>query len=268
MIPMPARGSYADQLAMLASQYLYQGARVLCESRPFSELGRVAGGSTPSTRDLSNWNGSIVWITPRDLGRPRAITVDRSERMLSAAAVSGRRRLLPAGSVLFSCRAPIGHVAVAGVDLMTNQGVKAMIASDELLNPAFLFHMLRASVPAISERGRGNTFAEITGGVLKQWEVPVPTLGTQEAIAGRLDCFYQRLAGATAIASDAYVLPQGFAHLESDLNLLESLSEVRRELETMLGETTNLVNALADEAPERVRASVRQPTRTTSASTA
>ena len=32
-----------------------------------NELGKIASGGTPSTKDASNFNGEIAWITPADL---------------------------------------------------------------------------------------------------------------------------------------------------------------------------------------------------------
>ena len=36
--------------------------------KKISELGNVVGGATPPTKDESNYlNGTIAWITPKDL---------------------------------------------------------------------------------------------------------------------------------------------------------------------------------------------------------
>ncbi len=47
-----------------------------------------------------------------------------------------------------SSRAPIGHLAIAGCDLYTNQGCKSFVCSDEI-DPEFLFISLRHRMPEI-----------------------------------------------------------------------------------------------------------------------
>lgn len=37
---------------------------------------------------------------------------------------------MPKGSVLFSSRAPIGYVAIAGSELCTNQGFKSLVPNE------------------------------------------------------------------------------------------------------------------------------------------
>src|ERR1700753_556792 len=85
---------------------------------------RVETGGTPSTRVNTYWGGGVLWLTPKEItGHDSGLFVTRTERTLSA---SGLRacgaRVVDAGTVLLTKRAPVGAVAVAGAPMATNQG--------------------------------------------------------------------------------------------------------------------------------------------------
>jgi hypothetical protein len=223
MIPMPKRNTVEDAAAIGASARVRSVLAQTDGLASLGELGRVAGGSTPATTDPSNWGGDIVWVTPKDLGRPRNVEVCRSERTITEEAWPNfSDRLLPIGTVLFSCRAPIGHVGIAGIQLCTNQGFKNVVCSQDL-EPRFLFHMLRGAIPEIEAQGRGNAFHEIGAKVIKRLPVPVPSLERQAAVAAALDSFYLRLAGPS---TDGRASSGELADLEGELRFIELAEQV------------------------------------------
>ena len=193
MIAMPPRNTSQEQVALAASKCL----RFSCErhfaSAPLGRVAQVVSGGTPDTGNLTFWDGGIVWVTPKDLGRPRNIEVEDSGRTISQEGLArSSARLLPAGAVLLSSRAPIGHVAIAAVPLCTNQGFKNIVCGDALHN-RFLFHMLRASIDDLQALGRGNTFLEIPARTVQDFSLPLPPLNVQIGVANFLDSVYLRL---------------------------------------------------------------------------
>src|ERR1035441_5980658 len=80
-----------------------------------SEIAQIIGGGTPSTTDPKNFdNGGIPWITPADLTGYREKMISRGARNITEKGLrESGARLMPAGTVLFSSRAPIGYVAIA-----------------------------------------------------------------------------------------------------------------------------------------------------------
>jgi hypothetical protein len=235
MIPMPKRNTVEDAAAIGVSGRVLSALARSVRSAPLGELGRITGGSTPTTTDPTKWGGDIVWVTPKDLGRPRTVEVRSSERTITETAWPNLAdRLLPTGAVLFSSRAPIGHVGIAAVPLCTNQGFKSVVCSDDL-DPRFLFHMLRGSIPGVELQGRGNTFHEIGSKVLKRLAVPTPDIRRQRAIAAALDSCYLRLAGQDA---GEWPPSEGFADLAGELRFIELAEQVvsLHRLHTAVGE--------------------------------
>ena len=149
-----------------------------------SELGTVVGGATPSTKVVSNYDGDISWITPKDLSSFSGRYIFRGERNISELGLNSCScQILPKGSILFSSRAPIGYIAIAGKELCTNQGFKSIIPDEEIVDSRFLYYLLKFNKERIARMGSGTTFMEVSGSVMKNVEVSIPSKAEQERIA-------------------------------------------------------------------------------------
>ena len=140
-----------------------------------SDIGMVVGGATPSTKKIENYeNGTISWITPKDLSTFSGRYIHRGERNITEIGLkSCSTQLLPRNTVLFSSRAPIGYVAIAANDLCTNQGFKSVIPNENV-EPLFLYYLLKYNKDKIESMGSGTTFKEVSGSTMKNIEVSIP----------------------------------------------------------------------------------------------
>lgn len=153
-----------------------------------SEIGSIVGGATPSTTVDTYYNGDIPWLTPKDLSDFHERYIERGERNITKSGLNScSAQLLPAGSVLFSSRAPIGYVAIAKNPIATNQGFKSIIPNPEKVDSLFLYYLLRYNKDNIEAMGSGTTFKEVSGATMKNIEVYLPEdLDEQRRIAGIL----------------------------------------------------------------------------------
>ena len=104
-----------------------------------NEIGTVVGGATPSTMHPEYYDGSIPWITPKDLTNWKDVYISKGERSITEAGYkSASCKIMPRGSVLFSSRAPIGYIAIAANDICTNQGFKSVVPNPDLVESVFL----------------------------------------------------------------------------------------------------------------------------------
>ena len=153
-----------------------------------SDIGTVVGGATPSTKKPENYeNGTIAWITPKDLSTFSGRYIQHGERNITETGLrSCSTELLPKNTVLFSSRAPIGYVAIAANDVCTNQGFKSVIPNENT-NPLFLYYLLKYNKDKIEGMGSGTTFKEVSGNTMKNIVVSVPTdKKVQERISSML----------------------------------------------------------------------------------
>ena len=153
-----------------------------------SELGEVVGGATPSTKKAENYvDGTYSWITPKDLSNFAGRYIRHGERNITEQGLkSCSTRLMPEKTILFSSRAPIGYIAIAEIELCTNQGFKSVIPNEET-DYMFLYYLLKHNKEKIENMGSGTTFKEISGNTMKSILVSVPVdKKEQEKIASVL----------------------------------------------------------------------------------
>jgi type I restriction enzyme S subunit len=127
-----------------------------------SEVANVIGGGTPSTTRYEFWEGGkIPWITPADLTGYNEREISRGARFITQAGLdNSSARLLPARSVLFSSRAPVGYVAIAANPLATNQGFKSFVLSEGIL-PEYLYFYLRRAKEQITKLASGTSLNQL-----------------------------------------------------------------------------------------------------------
>lgn len=165
------------------------------------ELGRVVGGATPSTKNEAFYGGSIPWLTPKDLADYSERYISRGERSITEEGLNScSTELLPAGTVLFSSRAPIGYVAIASNSICTNQGFKSVVPDTGVVDPLFLYYLLVFNKEKIKSAGSGTTFKEVSGNVMKNIEVEIPTsVDYQRKIARVLSSIDDQIEGNARI---------------------------------------------------------------------
>ena len=160
-----------------------------------SDIGTVIGGATPSTKKSENYDGGqIPWITPKDLSTFSGRYISRGDRNITEVGLkSCSTQLLPAHSVLFSSRAPIGYVAIAQNEVCTNQGFKSVVPNENT-DYLFLYYLLKYNKETIEHMGSGTTFKEVSGNTMKGINVKVPvSIEEQRKIAGVLDALDRKI---------------------------------------------------------------------------
>jgi type I restriction enzyme S subunit len=93
-----------------------------------SSFGTFCGGGTPSKSNPSLWEGSIPWVSPKDMKAARISDV--RDHISSAALEESSVQLIPAGSLLMVVRGMIlaraFPVALSERELTINQDMKAL----------------------------------------------------------------------------------------------------------------------------------------------
>lgn len=148
-----------------------------------SDIAEVIGGGTPSTGNSTYWGEEIPWLTPKDLSGYKKRYISKGSRSLSKVGLKNcSAKILPKGSILLTSRAPIGYLAIAEDNLCTNQGFKSLVLKEEY-DSKFIYYLLKKNIDYIINMSSGSTFAEISGGQVKNLEFDIPDLETQQKIA-------------------------------------------------------------------------------------
>ncbi len=163
------------------------------------DVATVVGGGTPKTSDPANFEGGdIPWITPADLSGYKEQYIGRGSRNITERGLrSSNARLLPANTVLFSSRAPIGYVAIASQSVTTNQGFKSFVLP-EGIDPSFVYFYLLRAKDSIQSLGGGTTFKEISGTIASAIPLPLAPLPEQYRIVAEVEKLFTRLDASVA----------------------------------------------------------------------
>jgi type I restriction enzyme S subunit len=145
------------------------------QSGTLSDLGTVVGGGTPSKKHPEYYiETGIPWITPKDLSIDKSKFISRGENDITELGFSNSSATkMPAGTILFSSRAPIGYIAIALNTVTTNQGFKSVIPNTNV-GSAFMYFFLKQALPTIEGMASGSTFKEISGSGMKSVPAVIP----------------------------------------------------------------------------------------------
>ena len=151
------------------------------------EVAEICNGSTPSTSDKSNYDGAIVWATPKDLSDQQTKYFLKGARNITKKGFeSCSTQIIPANNILMSSRAPIGLVAVNKGDCCTNQGFKSIVLDKTKVDVDYMYYYLKYHVKEIEALGTGTTFKEVSKASFENYEISIPEIGVQRSIASVL----------------------------------------------------------------------------------
>lgn len=146
----------------------------------------ISSGTTPKSDEPEYWDGDIVWITPADF-KTDDVYVSKGHRNLSQ---EGYRvsslQLVPAGSIIFSKRAPIGQVVINAIDLCTNQGCLTAVLNDDS-DVRFYRYVMSIATEEFELAGSGTTFKEISATSFGNILLPLTSKQEQTKCADYLD---------------------------------------------------------------------------------
>ena len=153
---------------------------------PVIEIGEVISGGTPYTKNTDFWDGNIPFVTPNDLSVNEGAYITSTERYITVLGLSKSSAIeLPEGTLIISSRAPIGYLAIASFNCVTNQGCKSVVF-DSKQAPLFHYYNFQRYVNKMKSLGSGTTFAEISKKDVEKVKVSYPLKDEQIAIAKRL----------------------------------------------------------------------------------
>lgn len=158
--------------------------------QPLGYLVRTMGGGTPAKEEPTYWSGGIPWVSPKDMKRP--LIADSEDHVSQLALERTVLRLVPPPAVLVVVRGMILHhtfpVAETTVPVTLNQDMKALLPRSGIA-ARFLAYALRglesALLSLVEEAGHGTR--KVRTDLWRKFEMPVPPLDEQRAIADFLD---------------------------------------------------------------------------------
>ncbi len=106
------------------------------EEKILSDVGQIITGKTPSTADSTLWNGDIQFVTPTDIDDAKYQL--KTQRTV---ALNNKMNILPPKSIMFTCIASIGKIALSIFPCITNQQINSVIPHSKY-NNEFIYYAL------------------------------------------------------------------------------------------------------------------------------
>ncbi len=174
------------------------------------EVAKIVGGSTPKTSEPSYWGGDIPWITPDDLSGFTSKYIERGRRNITEAGYqSCSTQIVPAGTVLFTSRAPIGYAAIGANPVCTNQGFKSFVPGPAVM-PDYIYWWLRASKDLAASLASGTTFLELSSKAAARLPIPIPPMDDQKRIVAAIEQQLTRIEASRRSLKSAHRRARGF----------------------------------------------------------
>lgn len=168
-----------------------------------------AGGGTPSKDNPAYWEGTIPWVSPKDMKRSK---ISETEDYITEAGQSNSPcTLIPPMSVLVVVRSGILQhsipVALNMVPVALNQDMKALLPSDRV-DSRFLVHQISGCQKELREAWvkQGATVESIEHQRMADSELALPPLHEQQAIADYLDAEAAKIDDLIAHTNDEIAL--------------------------------------------------------------
>jgi type I restriction enzyme S subunit len=153
---------------------------------PLNFVAKMGTGHTPDRSKPEYWeNCTIPWITLTDASRhaDSLAPIDDTNQHISEVGMRNSAAVLhPAGTVVLSRTASVGHSAQMGRPMATTQDFAAWTCGDRL-DSRYLLLVLRAMKPEWERLAFGSTHRTIYMPDLESLRIPLPSVDEQRRIA-------------------------------------------------------------------------------------
>lgn len=147
----------------------------------------TGSGGTPSKSKPEYYEGGdIPWIKSGDL--KDSTIYDANEYITAAGLENSSAKIVEKDSILIAMYgATVGRLAILGINAATNQAICNIRPDTTIADMKYLYYFLRSKFSYFVENAVGGAQPNISQGLIKSLEVPLPSLIEQKRIADILD---------------------------------------------------------------------------------
>lgn len=160
---------------------------VIPEDWDVKEIGEITtkliGGGTPSRGVKEFWNGNLPWMTVKDFASFNPLFTQ--EYITDLGLRNSATRIVSAGELIIATRIALGQIVKYSVDVTINQDLKT-IQLDKKIDTDYFIYFYKSISKKIIEKGSGSTVLGLSIDDLKSFQIPLPPLPEQKAIAEAL----------------------------------------------------------------------------------
>lgn len=161
----------------------------MIKSVKLSALCKMQSGGTPSRSNLEYYEGDFPWAKISDLEKSDdGYIYETEEHITQEALQSINNRQFQPGTLLLAMYGSVGKTAITKIHLTTNQAILGInILDDSVLDIKYLKYWFSTIKERLLNRAVGAALPNISLGIVKDLEIPLPPLPQQQKIANILD---------------------------------------------------------------------------------
>jgi type I restriction enzyme S subunit len=161
----------------------------MIKSVKLSALCKMQSGGTPSRSNLDFYEGDFPWAKISDLEKSDDGYIYKTEEHITQDALQSiNNRQFQPGTLLLAMYGSVGKTAITKIHLTTNQAILGInIIDDTILDIKYLKYWFSTIKERLLNRAVGAALPNISLGIVKDLEIPIPPLPQQQKIANILD---------------------------------------------------------------------------------
>lgn len=154
-------------------------------------ISAFTGGGTPAKENPDYWNGSIPWISPKDM--KHEVVTDSIDHITPEGLANSATKLINSGAVLLVARSGILRhtipVGINSVPVSLNQDMKALTLDESRVRPRFILRWVQGFNRALLDvwAKQGATVESLEHEYVANSPLPLPDLDEQDAILATLN---------------------------------------------------------------------------------
>lgn len=153
---------------------------------------KVCSGGTPSSKHAEYYGGNIPWLNTKEIDFNR---IYETEKFITEEGLNNSSaKWIDVNSVVVAMYgATAGKTAIAKIPLTTNQACCNLTINPLLADYRFVYYFLRYKFVELASLANGGAQQNLNAQIIKDFDIPLPSLQEQEQIANILSSFDDKI---------------------------------------------------------------------------
>lgn len=162
------------------------------EIKGFLEIADLLSGGTPKTKVEEYWNGSILWVSGKDV--PKAIPfITKTEKQITHLGVDkSSTKVLPENTVILVARGSVGNYCIIDKPMAMNQSCYGLFTRSEF-SYGLIYCTLVHKIKELKSKSYGSVFDTVTTNTLKNILVISPTSTIIKQLKEQIDPMFEKM---------------------------------------------------------------------------
>lgn len=178
--------------------------KIVAKNYPMLKIGdfcETSSGGTPlkNREDFYN-NGNIPWIRSGEVGQG---IITKSEGFITEEGLkNSSAKLFPVNTILVAMYgATAGQVGLLKMTSSTNQAICGILPNDKII-PEYLYYILKSKRQDFINLSSGGAQPNISQNIIREFEIPLPTIEVQKEIVSELEQYQKIIDGAKQVVDN------------------------------------------------------------------